>query len=76
MHSWWMSRSARWDALREVSELIQLVEVLSTLDQDLLIIVQVVVRVNVGVTKKITVLLEVLDLIIEVDEFLSLLLYK
>lgn len=66
----------RWDALREVSELIQLVEVLSTLDQDLLIIVQVVVRVNVGVTKKITVLLEVLDLIIEVDEFLSLLLYK
>lgn len=65
-----------WDALREVSELIQLVEVLSTLDQDLLIIVQVVVGVNVGVTKKITVLLEVLDLIIEVNELLSLLLYK
>lgn len=67
---WW------WDALREVSELIQLVEVLSALDQDLLIIVQVVVGVDVGVTKKITVLLEVLDLIIEVDEFLSLLLNK
>ena len=66
----------RWDALREVSELIQLVEVLSALDQDLLIVVQVVVRVNVGVTKKITVLLEVLDLIVEVDEFLSLLLDK
>jgi hypothetical protein len=66
--------SCGWNSPWEVCQLIELVEVLGTLQQDLLVIVQVVVGVDVGVTKQVAVLLKIADLVVQVDEFLGLLL--
>ena len=52
------------DATWEVRKLIQLVEVLGTLEEDLLVIVQVVVGVDVCVSEQVAVLLEVSDLVV------------
>lgn len=58
----------------EVSQLIQLVEVLSSLKQDLLRVSHVVVGVQIGVAEDSYVLLKVSDLVVGTDELLSLLL--
>lgn len=58
----------------EIGQLIELVEVLGPLQQDLLVIVQVIVGVDVGVTKQIAVFLQITDLVVQIYEFLGLLL--
>lgn len=64
----------RGNSSREVGQLIQLIKILSSLQQYLLVVVEVIVGVDVGVPQQVAVLLEVPDLIIKIYEFLSLLL--
>lgn len=60
--------------VREVSQLVQVVEVLSALQQDLLLVVEVLTSVKTLVLQHLNIVLQLLDLIVEVDELLSLLL--
>jgi hypothetical protein len=68
--------SSSWDTSREVGQLIELVEVLGSLQKDFLVIVKVVVWVDVRVAKQVAVLLKVLNLVVQVYEFLGLLLHQ
>ena len=58
----------------EVRQLVELVEVLGSLQQDLLVVRQVVVWIQVLIPEDGHVLLQISDLIVEVDELLGLLL--
>lgn len=49
--------SSSWDSTREISKLIQLVEILSALKQDLLIIIQIIIWINVSIAKEIAIFL-------------------
>jgi hypothetical protein len=46
------------------------------LEKNLLIFVEVVIRINLGIDEEITILLEISNLIVETDELLSLLFDK
>ena len=61
-------------AAGEVCQLVELVEVLGSLQQDLLVVRKVVVWIQVLVPEDGHVLLQISDLIVEVDELLGLLL--
>jgi hypothetical protein len=65
-----------WNTSWEIGELVQLIEVLSSLKKDFLVVVQVIVWVDVSIAEKIAILLKILDLVVEVDEFLGLLFYQ
>jgi hypothetical protein len=63
-------------ATREVGELVKLIEVLSSLKQNLLVFGKVVVGVQVCVSQDCNVFLKVFNLIVQIDEFLSLLFHE
>jgi hypothetical protein len=63
-----------WDATGEIRELIQLIKVLGSIKQDLLVVREVVIWIQILVTQDRDVLLQVTNLLIEIDEFLRLLL--
>jgi hypothetical protein len=63
-----------WDSSREVGQLVQLIKILSSLEQDLLAVSHVVIWVQVGVSQDGHVLLQVSDLVVRADELLRLLL--
>jgi len=65
---WW--RNASW----EVCKLVKLVKVLSSLQQNLLVLSEMIIWVQVCISQNGDVLLEVTDLIVKIDEFLGLLL--
>lgn len=66
----------RGNAAGEVCELIQLIKILGSLEQNLLIVIKVIIWVNICVPQQITVFLQVSDLVIKIYEFLSLLLHQ
>jgi len=47
----------RWDALREISQLIQLIEILCSLEQDFLVVIQKVVWIIVCILENVTIFL-------------------
>ena len=63
-------RNATW----EVCKLVKLIEVLSSLEENLLVLSQVIIWVKISVSENSNVLLKVTNLIIKVNEFLGLLL--
>ena len=63
-----------WDSSGEVSKLVQLVEVLGTLQENLLVVSQVFIGVQILISENSNVFLEIPYLIVEVNELLSLLL--
>lgn len=60
--------------VREVSELVQVVEVFGSLQQDLLLVVEILSSVQALVLQHLHVVLQLLDLVVEVNELLRLLL--
>jgi hypothetical protein len=68
--------SCCWDTAREVGQLVQLVKVLSSLKQDLLVFRQMLVWVVVCVSQNGNVLLQISDLVVQIDEFLCLLFHE
>lgn len=66
--------SCWWNTVREVSKLVELIEVLSSLEKDLLVFSEMVIWIEVCVPENSNVLLEVFDLVVQVDELLGLLL--
>jgi hypothetical protein len=68
--------SCCWDTAREVGQLVQLVKVLRSLKQDLLVFRQMLVWVVVCVPQNCNVLLQISDLVVQIDEFLCLLFHE
>jgi hypothetical protein len=65
---WW------WNTSWEVSQLVELIKVLSSLQQYLLIFSQMIIWIHVCIPQNGDILLQVPDLIIEINELLGLLL--
>ena len=65
-----------WDSSREVSKLVELIEVLCSLQENLLIVVKIIIRINISIPEKVAILLKISYLVVEIDELLSLLLNK
>ena len=66
--------SSGWYATWEISKLVQLVEILGSLKQYFLIFCKMVIWIVIGVPEDGYILLQISDLIVQVDKFLSLLL--
>ena len=65
-----------WDSSREVSKLVELIEVLCSLQENLLIVVKIIIRINISISEKVAVLLKISYLVVKIDELLCLLLNK
>ena len=66
--------SCRWDTSREISKLVELVEILSSLKKYLLIFSQMIIWVVISVSEDSNILLQISYLVIKINEFVSLLL--
>ena len=67
---------SRWNATWEVCKLVELIKVLSSLEENLLVLSKMIIRVEVSISENGNILLEITDLVVKVDEFLGLLLNK